>query len=166
MYVPHNYPPSAHTGSGRIPCSLPCVACAGSKSRLQLVMDGTLFEEPPAGLRSKQAKPDTVHVTPAPGFVLFDNAGFLKAMLECKGTNNGGTARDKALRFRTLREESIRLGGVPLIAELGGLRWTRINGALGPVIRDTEGRVFTRATSNSMLEFAPLPSLVNTAPPY
>jgi hypothetical protein len=205
---------------------------------LRLVMDGTLFGEPPAGLRSKQAKPDTAHgwesvrkfaargvpfatflhqrhyggafrqvldatstqrgdlieeavqtlfnehripflrtgsnnqaeiasrfevrVTPAPDFVVFDSAGSLKAMLECKGTNNGGTARDKALRFRTLREESIRLGGIPLIAVLGGLGWTRVNDALGPVVRDTEGRVFTLATLNSMLEVSPFPSLVNT----
>ncbi|MEF8763310.1 hypothetical protein, partial [Stenotrophomonas sp. A3_2] len=39
-----------------------------------------------------------VQVTPAPDFVVFDpNDDSLKAMLECKGTNNGGTARDKAL---------------------------------------------------------------------
>jgi len=205
---------------------------------LRLAMDGTLFGEPPAGLRSKQAKPDTargwksvqefatrgvpfatflhqrhyggayrqvldatstqrgnlieeavqtlfneyripflrtgsnnqteiasrfeVRVTPAPDFVVFDSAGSLKAMLECKGTNNGGTARDKALRFRTLREESIRLGGIPLIAVLGGLGWARVNDALGPVVRDTEGRVFTLATLNSMLEVSPFPSLINT----
>jgi hypothetical protein len=206
---------------------------------LRIVMDGTLFGEPPPGLRSKQAKPDTAHgwesvqryaargvpfatflhqrhyggayrqvldatstqrgnliedavetlfdehrvpfirtgsknqaeiatrfevrVTPAPDFVVFDNAGSLKAMLECKGTNNGGTARDKALRFRTLREESIRLGGIPLFAVLSGLGWTRLNDALGPVVRDTEGRVFTLSTLHSVLEVAPFPSLVGTA---
>jgi hypothetical protein len=204
-----------------------------------LVMDGTLFGEPPAGWRSKQAKPDTargwksvhkyaaggvpfaiflhqrhyggafrqvldatstqrgnlieeavgtlfnenripflrtgsnnqaeiasrfeVRVTPAPDFVVFDSAGSLKAMLECKGTNNGGTARDKSLRFRTLRDESVRLNGIPLIAVLGGMGWTRVNDALGPVVRDTEGRVFTLSTLHSMLEVAPFPSLVNTA---
>ncbi len=43
-----------------------------------------------------------VSVTPTPDFVVFDPAdGSLKAMLECKGTNDGGTARDKALRFKT-----------------------------------------------------------------
>ena len=147
---------------------------------LRMVMDGTLFGEPPSGLLSKQAKPDTdrgwasvqqyatdgvpfglflhqrhyggafrqvldatstqrgdliedaveaifkeqrvpfirtgahnqaeiaarfeVRVTPAPDFVVFDEAGALRAMLECKGTNNGGTARDKALRFERLRD--------------------------------------------------------------
>lgn len=73
-----------------------------------------------------------VRVTPAPDFVVFDRDGTLRAMLECKGTNNGGTARDKALRFARLREESVRLGGIPLIAVLGGIdgrastmRWGR-----------------------------------------
>jgi hypothetical protein len=105
-----------------------------------------------------------VLVTPAPDFVVFDPLDdSLKAMLECKGTNNGGTARDKALRFNRLRAESIRLGGVPLIAVLGGIGWARINDALGPVVRDTDGRVFTLSTLNSMLEVAPFPGLLGAA---
>lgn len=59
-----------------------------------------------------------------------------------------------------VRDESVRLGGVPLIAVLGGIGWTRINDALGPVVRDTDGRVFTLSTLNSMLEVAPFPSLL------
>jgi hypothetical protein len=106
-----------------------------------------------------------VHVTPAPDFVVFDPADdSLKAMLECKGTNNGGTARDKALRFRSLRAESIRLGGIPLMAVLGGIGWARINDALGPVVRDTDGRVFTLSTLSSMLEVAPFPGLITMHP--
>ena len=109
------------------------------------------------------AKRFEVHVTPAPDFVVFDpDDGSLKAMLECKGTNNGGTARDKALRFGRLRAESVRLGGVPLIAVLGGIGWARINDALGPVVRDTDGRVFTLSTLSSMLDVAPFPSLLGT----
>lgn len=105
-----------------------------------------------------------VHVTPAPDFVVFDPADdSLKAMLECKGTNNGGTARDKALRFRSLKTESVRLGGIPLIAVLGGIGWARINDALGPVVRDAEGRVFTLSTLSSMLDVAPFPGLVTLA---
>ena len=101
-----------------------------------------------------------VLVTPAPDFVVFDPSdNSLKAMLECKGTNNGGTARDKALRFNRLRNESIRLGGIPLFAVLGGIGWARINDALAPVVRDTDGRVFTLSTLNSMLEVAPFPAL-------
>lgn len=106
-----------------------------------------------------------VHVTPAPDFVVFDPADdSLKAMLECKGTNNGGTARDKALRFRSLKAESVRLGGIPLMAVLGGIGWARINDALGPVVRDTDGRVFTLSTLASMLEVAPFPGLVTVNP--
>ena len=107
------------------------------------------------------AKRFEVHVTPAPEFVVFDPSDdSLKAMLECKGTNNGGTARDKALRFNRLRAESVRLGGIPLIAVLGGIGWARINDALGPVVKDTDGRVFTLSTLSSMLEVAPFPSLL------
>ena len=105
-----------------------------------------------------------VRVTPTPDFVVFDNSGTLRAMLECKVTNNGGTARDKALRFAKLRGESNRLGGTPLVAVLGGIGWARVNDALGPVVRDTDGRVFTLSTLSSMLEVAPFPSLIGLAP--
>lgn len=112
------------------------------------------------------AKRFEVHVTPAPDFVVFDPADdSLKAMLECKGTNNGGTARDKALRFNRLRAESVRLGGIPLMAVLGGIGWARINDALGPVVRDTDGRVFTLSTLSSIFEVAPFPSLLGTSSP-
>lgn len=105
-----------------------------------------------------------IHVRPAPDFVVYDTAGALRAMLECKLVNDGGTARDKALRFERLREESIRLGGVPLLAVLGGMGWARVNDTLGPVVRDTDGRVFTIATLPEMLTVAPFPTLTGLAP--
>ena len=105
-----------------------------------------------------------IKVTPAPDFVVFDQAGALRAMLECKLVNDGGTARDKALRFERLREESIRLNGVPLLAVLTGLGWTRVNDTLGPVVRDTLGRVFTLSTLTEMLSVDPFPQLIGTAP--
>lgn len=101
-----------------------------------------------------------VTVQPTPDFVVYDDADRLRAMLECKLTNDGGTARDKALRFRTLREESVRLGGVPLIAVLGGLGWTRVNDTLGPVVRDCDGRVFSVGNLSDMLTVSPFPSLI------
>jgi hypothetical protein len=104
-----------------------------------------------------------ITVAPAPDFVVFDSSGTLRALLECKGANDGGTARDKALRFARLHEESVRLGGVPLMAVLGGLGWRRVNDTLGPVVRDTDGRVFTLATLPEMLTVAPFPSLIGTA---
>jgi len=111
------------------------------------------------------AKEFGVRVTPAPDFVVFDAARELKGMLECKGTNNGGTARDKALRFGKLKTESIRLGGIPLLAVLGGIGWARVNDALAPVLRDTDGRVFTLKTLPEMLKVAPFPSLIGITPP-
>lgn len=104
-----------------------------------------------------------VHVHPAPDFVVYDTSDALRAMLECKGANDGGTARDKALRFRTLQEEAQRLGGVPLLAVLGGLGWRRVNDTLGPVIRDTDGRVLSLGNLTEMLSVSPLPSLIGLA---
>lgn len=101
-----------------------------------------------------------VQIAPAPDFVVFDGAERLQAMLECKVTNNGGTARDKALRFERLRAECIRLGGIPLFAVLGGVGWARVNDTLGPVVRYTDGRVFTLATLPEMMTIAPFSSLV------
>ena len=103
-------------------------------------------------------------VKPAPDFVLFDRAGTLRAVLECKGANDGGTARDKAARFRSLRAETARLGGVPLFAVLAGLGWKRTADALGPVVRETDGRVFTLPTLADMLTVQPCPTLIGLEP--
>jgi len=100
-----------------------------------------------------------VTVRPAPDFVVYDESDNLRAMLECKGANDGGTARDKALRFKRLRDESMRLGGIPLIGVLGGLGWTRVNDTLGPVVRDCDGRVFSVSNVADMLTVAPFTSL-------
>ena len=88
--------------------------------------------------------------------------GLLRALLECKGANDGGTARDKAARFRALRTEAMRLGGVPLFAVLAGLGWTRTTDALGPVVRDTDGRTFTIPTLQQMLTVQPFPTIAGT----
>lgn len=99
-------------------------------------------------------------IRPAPDFVVFDSrSGALRAVLECKMANDGGTARDKAARYRALRAEAQRLGGVPLFAVLAGRGWRRTADALGPVIRDTDGRTFGLANLTSMLETEPFPGL-------
>lgn len=110
------------------------------------------------------AKRFGLEVRPAPDFVLFDQVSdTLMAILECKGANDGGTARDKALRFNKLKAESQRLGGIPVIAVLGGIGWRRVNDTLGPVLQDTEGRVFTLSTLGEMLTVSPLVTLKGTA---
>lgn len=51
-----------------------------------------------------------VAVRPAPDFVVFDSTDTLRAMLECKGANDGGTARDKALRLLDCGRSPFGLG--------------------------------------------------------
>ena len=103
-------------------------------------------------------------VKPAPDFVIFEGARTLRCIIECKQANDGGTARDKASRFSTLSREARRLGGVPVFAVLDGLGWQRVADALGPVVRDTDGRVFSLATLADMLTVQPFPRLVGLAP--
>lgn len=100
-----------------------------------------------------------VTVTPAPDFVVYDANGTLRALLECKSASDSGTARDKALRFERLHDESVRLGGVPLIAVLSGFGWTGVNGPLESILRDCDGRVFSVSNLDEMLTVAPFPAL-------
>lgn len=100
-------------------------------------------------------------VRPAPDFVIHSaRPRTLRAILECKAASDGGTARDKASRFRSLRQEAGRLGGIPVFAVLGGVGWRRARDALGPVVRDTDGRTFTPATLAEMLRVDPFPDLL------
>jgi len=100
-----------------------------------------------------------ISVRPAPDFVIYDRHGSLRGMLECKLINNGGTARDKAGQWTLLRAEADQLGGPPVFAALAGLGWTRTKDALGPVIRDCDGRVFTLTTLSEMRTVDPLPAI-------
>lgn len=103
-------------------------------------------------------------VKPSPDFAIHDSNDTLRAILECKGANDGGTARDKAARFRALRSEATRLGGIPVFAVLSGLGWRRARDALGPVVRDTDGRVFTIATLGEIVHVEPLPQIAADTP--
>jgi hypothetical protein len=125
---------------------------------------GILYVRTGATNQAEIAQRFEIHVAPAPDFVVYERRGdteTVRAMLECKTTNDGGTARDKAPRFKNLREECTRLGGVPLFAVLGGMGWSRVNDTLGPVVRDTDGRVFSLANLTDMLDVTPFQSLVN-----
>lgn len=103
-------------------------------------------------------------VKPAPDFVVQDVNGVIRAILECKQANDGGTARDKAARFTSLRNEAMRLGGIPVFGVLAGLGWRRTADTLGPVVRDTDGRVFTVQTLDQMMDVEPFSSLRRQAP--
>jgi hypothetical protein len=102
-------------------------------------------------------------VRPAPDFLVYEGDRTLLGLIESKQANDGGTARDKAGRFDGLRREGQRLGGVPVFAVLDGLGWERTGDALGPVVRYTDGRVFSLATLPQMLTVQPFPRLIGTA---
>ena len=100
-----------------------------------------------------------VTVQPAPDFILHDNDA-ARGLLECKSAGDGGTARDKAGRFGTLRKEAGRLGGIPVLAVLEGFGWRRVGDALGPVVRDTDGRVFMPDNLGELLDVDPIRDLI------
>ena len=97
-----------------------------------------------------------------PDFVVH-RAGALRAFIEAKNINDGGTARDKAARFRAYRAEGQRLGGIPVFAVLDGAGWRRTKDALGPVVEACDGRVFTAANIGEMLTVEPFPQLTQSA---
>lgn len=99
-------------------------------------------------------------VRPVVDFVILDGSETLRALVKCEIANDGEAAREKADRFNNLRYEASRLGGVPLFAVLAGLGWSRTDDALGPVVRDTEGRVFTLLTLVDLLLVQPFPELI------
>lgn len=126
--------------------------------------EGILFVKTGSTNQAAIAKQFNLTVKPAPDFVVHDKSGSLRAILECKQANDGGTARDKAARFSALRNEAMRLGGIPVFAVLAGLGWRRTADTLGPVVRDTDGRVFTIQTLPSMMQVEPFPGLRKNSP--
>jgi hypothetical protein len=114
------------------------------------------------GTQATAGAPFGITVQPAPDFILHDGST-ARGLLECKSAGDGGTARDKAGRFASLRREGERLGGIPVLAVIDGFGWRRVNDALGPVVRDCDGRVFTTGTLLEMLEVEPVRSLTSNA---
>lgn len=100
-----------------------------------------------------------IQVRPAPDFIVHDGQN-ARGLLECKSAGDGGTARDKAGRFHGLRTEANRIGGIAVMAVLDGLGWERLNDALGPVLRDCGGLVFSAANLSDMLALEPVSSLI------
>ena len=93
--------------------------------------------------------------------VLVGNSEEEKALTvgSVRGIEGGSAAKARAVERCAA---VIDLGGIPLFAVLAGLGWTRTADALGPVVRDTDGRTFTIPTLQEMLTVQPFPSLVNT----
>lgn len=123
--------------------------------------NGVPFVRTVPGTQATAGETFGVTVQPAPDFILHDGTT-ARGLLECKSASDGGTARDKAARFNALRRETERLGGIPVLAVLEGLGWRRVNDALGPVVRDCDGRVFTPATIAELLKVDPARDLIGT----
>lgn len=51
-----------------------------------------------------------ITVKPAPDFVVFSRSAILQALIECKGTNDGGTARDKSFSIQVVATGGCSLG--------------------------------------------------------
>jgi hypothetical protein len=128
-----------------------------------LVREGVPFLRTGSSNQGEVALRFNLTVRPAPDFVVFEGSRTLSAIIECKQANDGGTARDKASRFSTLAGEARRLGGIPVFAVLDGLGWQRVPDALGPVVRHTNGRVFSLATLEQILTVQPFPRLLGKA---
>lgn len=124
--------------------------------------NGVPFVRTVPGTQATAGESFGVTVQPAPDFILHDNSA-ARGLLECKSASDGGTARDKAGRFGALRREAQRLGGIPVLAVLEGFGWRRVNDALGPVVRDCDGRVFTPATLGDLVEVDPVRDLIGLA---
>lgn len=127
-----------------------------------LIEHGVPFVRTGPGPDASVAEIFGVTVQPAPDFIIHDGET-ARGLLECKSASDGGTARDKAGRFGGLRREANRLGGIPVLAVIEGLGWRRVNDALGPVVRDCDGRVFTPATIGDLAEVDPVRDLLEAA---
>lgn len=116
------------------------------------------------GTQATAGDPFGVQVRPAPDFIVHDGHN-ARGFVECKSAGDGGTARDKAGRFHGLRSEANRIGGISVIGVLDGFGWRRLPDALGPVVRDTAGLVFSAANLADLLSVEPVAGLVGTVAP-
>lgn len=94
-----------------------------------------------------------IRLDATPDFTVYDGDR-ISALIECKESSDPGTAANEADRFSKLRAEADKLR-VPLFAVVDGRGWRRTMDALGPVLRATDGRVFTRRTLSGLVTLPP-----------
>ena len=97
-------------------------------------------------------------MSPGPDFVIPDESPTL--VVESKVAEDGGTARDKAARIRTMtsaaRERSLKA-----CVLIDGKGWIERTAALLDVIIATEGRTYTLATIDHILKLPEIQSLLS-----
>lgn len=97
---------------------------------------------------------------PGPDFIIPDDSPTL--VVESKVAEDGGTARDKAARIRTL-VTAANERGLRACALIDGKGWTERPNALCDVIVATQGRTYTLATMDQILELPEIRALIAEA---
>ena len=95
-------------------------------------------------------------VKPGPDFVIPDESPTL--VVESKVAEDGGTARDKAARIRTLADAASGRG-LNACVLIDGKGWTERPNALCDVVLATQGRTYTLATIEQILELPEIQAL-------
>lgn len=90
-------------------------------------------------------------LSPGPDFVLPE--AFPTVVIESKIAEDGGTARDKAARIRNA-SEAARAHGLLPCAVIDGKGWSERPGALLGIVLATDGRTYSLATLDHLLEIA------------
>ncbi|WP_420622774.1 hypothetical protein [Candidatus Poriferisodalis sp.] len=95
-------------------------------------------------------------VKPGPDFVIPDESPTL--VVESKVAEDGGTVRDKAARIRTLSDAASGRG-LKACVLIDGKGWTERPNALCDVVLATQGRTYTLATIEHILELPEIRAL-------
>ena len=98
-------------------------------------------------------------MSPGPDFVIPDESPTL--VVESKVAEDGGTARDKAARIRTMTSAARERSFKPCVL-IDGKGWIERTAALLDAIVATEGRTYTLATLDHILELPEIQSLIPT----
>lgn len=94
---------------------------------------------------------------PGPDFIIPDDSPTL--VIESKVAEDGGTARDKSARIRTL-VTAANARGLRACALIDGKGWTERPNALCDVILATQGRTYSLATIEQILELSEIQALI------
>ncbi|WP_420446776.1 hypothetical protein [Candidatus Poriferisodalis sp.] len=94
---------------------------------------------------------------PGPDFIIPDDSPTL--VVESKVAEDGGTARDKAARIRTL-VTAANERGLRACALIDGKGWTERPAALCDVVLATQGRTYTLSTIEQILELPEIQALI------
>ena len=96
--------------------------------------------------------------------MILDASG-ARALIECKGADDGSTAPTRRLGSLDCDR---RVSGSVVFPSLpsSGVGWRRVDHTLGPVVRDTDGRVLTPSNLPELMTVHPFPQIVASLPTF